>query len=89
MSLSSRGQVKSDAVERGVRYEMPSGLYDPELNPEGLITLTMAENCLMNEELIEYVNKNVKIHADHLKYRSPHALSPFSLVFIDYPFVRS
>ncbi|EIW76894.1 PLP-dependent transferase [Coniophora puteana RWD-64-598 SS2] len=29
----------------------------------------MAENCLMNEELIEYVNKSVKIHVNHLKYR--------------------
>lgn len=47
---------------------LPERFHDSELNPEGVIAMGIAENALMTPVFTEYIEKNMRLHADHFKY---------------------
>ncbi|KAF7376963.1 PLP-dependent transferase [Mycena sanguinolenta] len=53
-------------------YAPPEGpFYDPELYPEGTINLSIAENSLLSERLIEHFSRPITtLHTQHLRYRA-------------------
>ncbi|KAA8912726.1 putative aminotransferase [Sphaerosporella brunnea] len=60
--LSSRAAAKIVDNTLLEKYEaLAANLYDRETNPEGIINLGVAENALMYEELIEFINKNLSV----------------------------
>ncbi|KAK7050694.1 PLP-dependent transferase [Favolaschia claudopus] len=53
-------------------YSPPEGpFYDPELYPNGTINLSIAENSLLSERLIEHFSRPITtLHTQHLRYRA-------------------
>ncbi|KAJ7738265.1 PLP-dependent transferase [Mycena maculata] len=53
-------------------YTPPAGpFYDPKLYPEGTINLSIAENSLLSERLIEHFSRPITtLHTPHLRYRA-------------------
>ncbi|KAJ7112055.1 PLP-dependent transferase [Mycena crocata] len=53
-------------------YTPPTGpFYDPELYPGGTINLSIAENSLLSDRLIEHFSRPITtLHSQHLKYRA-------------------
>ncbi|KAJ7172929.1 PLP-dependent transferase [Mycena crocata] len=53
-------------------YAPPSGpFYDPELYPDGTINLSIAENSLLSDRLIEHFSQPITtLNAQHLRYRA-------------------
>ncbi|KAJ7792981.1 PLP-dependent transferase [Mycena olivaceomarginata] len=53
-------------------YTPPEGpFYDPELYPDGTINLSIAENSLLSERLIEHFSRPITgLHTQHLRYRA-------------------
>ncbi|KAF7369429.1 PLP-dependent transferase [Mycena venus] len=53
-------------------YSPPEGpFYDPELYPDGTINLSIAENSLLSERLIEHFSRPITtLHIPHLRYRA-------------------
>ncbi|RMD43003.1 hypothetical protein DV735_g2086, partial [Chaetothyriales sp. CBS 134920] len=47
---------------------MVRDLWDPEENPDGYVSLGVAENALMHTELTEYINSNVELPPKGLTY---------------------
>ncbi|KAF8919899.1 PLP-dependent transferase [Mucidula mucida] len=74
-ALSQRGQER--LTQLGSVSPFTEGYYDPKTNPNGLINLGTAENSLLSNELLDYMHKNFRMSAAHLKYRSAltHAAS--------------
>ncbi|KAL8665224.1 MAG: hypothetical protein Q9202_002446 [Teloschistes flavicans] len=69
-TLSKRGQKGVPAGEAfGKLVEMFAQIYDQESNPDGIpsISLGVAENGLMHEELVSFFNK-IEIAPKHLTY---------------------
>ncbi|KZP07798.1 PLP-dependent transferase [Athelia psychrophila] len=50
--------------------------YHKELNPDGQIMMSIAENSLMSKELVEYMESHFHITPTHLKYRA-HLVNGF------------
>ncbi|KAF7290369.1 PLP-dependent transferase [Mycena chlorophos] len=53
-------------------YLPPQGpFYDPELYPDGIINLSIAENSLLSERLIEHLSRPLySLRPQHLRYRA-------------------
>lgn len=54
--LSSRGQANGDQLDIPWRFAK-GATYDPDSNPDGLISFATAENALMQKELEEFADK--------------------------------
>ncbi|KAL7269323.1 hypothetical protein RUND412_008020 [Rhizina undulata] len=68
-ALSRRGAATVANGERmNTLIDFLSNAYDPETNPTGVISLGVAENAHMHEELVEFANKNLKIDEHTLTY---------------------
>ncbi|KAJ7032592.1 PLP-dependent transferase [Mycena alexandri] len=69
--LSSRAQ-KRLGYPAPHAYTPPAGpFYDPELYPEGTINLSIAENSLLSDRLIEHFSRPITtLHTQHLRYRA-------------------
>ncbi|KAL8686085.1 MAG: hypothetical protein Q9218_007358 [Villophora microphyllina] len=67
-TLSQRAQKNVPEGEAfGKLVEVFANLYDKEINPDGVVSLGIAENGLMHEELVSYFNK-LDITRKHLTY---------------------
>ncbi|KAL0571666.1 hypothetical protein V5O48_010293 [Marasmius crinis-equi] len=56
-NLSTRGAEASESSsERNLRWNVSSNLYHPDSNPDGYISLGIAENALMHDELLKFLN---------------------------------
>ncbi|KAL9005587.1 MAG: hypothetical protein Q9188_001635 [Gyalolechia gomerana] len=67
-TLSKRGQKNVSAGEAFDKLvEIFTNVYDKDSNPDGMISLGVAENGLMHEELASYFNK-LDINTRHLTY---------------------
>ena len=49
-------------------WSVIQNLWDAETNPDGFVSLGVAENTLMHDELLEYIHKNVQILSRGLTY---------------------
>lgn len=69
--LSKRATLSASDLDISWRYVDPGprGRYDPDTNPTGVVTqFTSAENYLVQKELIEYVETNVRFQEQALGY---------------------
>ncbi|KAJ6480525.1 PLP-dependent transferase [Mycena vitilis] len=69
--LSNRA-LKRLGFEPPHAYTPPPGpFYDPELYPHGTINLSIAENSLLSDRLIEHFSQPITtLHTQHLRYRA-------------------
>lgn len=42
--------------------------YDPDVNPQGIVALAIAENKLMRHEIVQHINSHMSITPWHLTY---------------------
>ncbi|OJJ65762.1 hypothetical protein ASPBRDRAFT_201546 [Aspergillus brasiliensis CBS 101740] len=66
--FSVRGR---DAVEKGAKrvvWDIISDLWHDQLNPSGFVSVGMAENTLLHDELLEYIQANARFSPRHLTY---------------------
>ncbi|SCO16914.1 unnamed protein product [Fusarium fujikuroi] len=60
-NLSKRGEVFATPTRKMPMLDVVNDLWHPETNPNGCISLGVAENTLMHKELIEHITKNFPI----------------------------
>jgi len=68
MALSQRGREWAKLGPDMLIWKILQDLWDPETNPNGYISLGVAENALMHEELSSYVHNNLKLPLKGLTY---------------------
>ncbi|KAJ7202587.1 PLP-dependent transferase [Mycena pura] len=69
--LSNRAYKRSGAAPPHAYLPPPGPLYDPELYPDGTINLSIAENTLLSERLIEHLKRPITtLRTQHLRYRA-------------------
>ncbi|KAJ6532906.1 PLP-dependent transferase [Mycena vulgaris] len=70
-NLSNRA-LKRQALPPPHAYTPPPGpFYDPELYPEGVINLSIAENSLLSDRLLEHLARPLtSFRTQHLRYRA-------------------
>ncbi|KJZ74806.1 hypothetical protein HIM_05715 [Hirsutella minnesotensis 3608] len=67
-SYLSKRSAPSLAKQRLPWRFAPAQTYDPETNPDGLISFALAENKLIAEDVASFVNAAVKFEAQHFSY---------------------
>ncbi|KAH8426750.1 uncharacterized protein LDX57_004483 [Aspergillus melleus] len=65
-TVSARG--RSFAAQQPAFRDVLSNSWDPQSNPNGIVTLGLAENALMHEEMLDFVNSKIQIDAHTLTY---------------------
>ncbi|KAK5084216.1 hypothetical protein LTR05_005292 [Lithohypha guttulata] len=68
MALSKRGQEWADMSGDLLIWKIIRDLWDPETNPGGYVSLGVAENSLMHEELTKFIHENTKVPKNGLTY---------------------
>ncbi|KAI8653537.1 Aminotran-1-2 domain-containing protein [Fusarium keratoplasticum] len=67
-NLSTRGDVFATPTSKIPLLDVVCDLWHPETNPGGYVSLGVAENTLMHEEVIEHMTKNFGIDSHSLTY---------------------
>ncbi|TWU71575.1 hypothetical protein ED733_001505 [Metarhizium rileyi] len=69
MALSTRAvQTYQDAPPTDQLIKILSNLYDAEANPDGYVSLAIAENSLMHHVLIDHMHRNMNVPQAALTY---------------------
>lgn len=66
--LSARGQKAVADGSNTLIWDVISNLWHPETNPDGYVSVGVAENALMHDVLLEYLHANIKLPAVYLTY---------------------
>lgn len=66
--LSTRGAEAAAPSGKQQLFDVWSNLYDAEKNPDGYVSLGVAENALMHNEMARYVNESFDLPEDALTY---------------------
>ncbi|CRJ90847.1 hypothetical protein BN1723_008484 [Verticillium longisporum] len=66
--LSIRGDIHAEPASRPPMLDVVCDLWQPESNPGGYLSLGVAENTLMHQEMIEYMKKTFNIESHFLTY---------------------
>ena len=66
--LSTRGAEATTPSGRQQLFEVINNLYDAETNPDGYVSLGVAENALMHKEMAQFINKSFDLSEDALTY---------------------
>ncbi|KAF4445442.1 hypothetical protein F53441_10823 [Fusarium austroafricanum] len=61
MSLSSRAHEAEESCKGMVIWEVIPNLFDQETNPEGIVSLGVAENTLMHDVLRKHIHDNLAL----------------------------
>lgn len=61
MALSTRAQEAEQSGKESLIWKVIPNLWDPETNPNGILSLGVAENSLMHRELGEHIHKNIAL----------------------------
>ncbi|KAL4947214.1 1-aminocyclopropane-1-carboxylate synthase [Aspergillus filifer] len=69
-TLSQRGQNALDLGSKRITWDIISDMWDPEENPNGYLSVGMAENTLLHSTLVDYIHDNLEISAKHLTYNT-------------------
>ncbi|KAJ5107391.1 hypothetical protein N7456_004066 [Penicillium angulare] len=69
-TFSTRGQAAVELGSKRITWDVISDMWHPDSNAEGILSVGMAENTLMHNTLLEYINANSKISAVHLTYNN-------------------
>ncbi|KAH7054183.1 putative 1-aminocyclopropane-1-carboxylate synthase [Macrophomina phaseolina] len=67
-NLSARGEVFAAPKSKIPMLEVVCDLWHPRTNPSGYVSLGVAENTLMHEEIMEHMTKNFSIDSHSLTY---------------------
>ncbi|CAG7554310.1 unnamed protein product [Fusarium equiseti] len=65
-NLSTRGQVFASPEYRMPLLDILCDLWHPETNPDGYVSLGIAENTLMHDELMQHITDNFSINSHSL-----------------------
>ncbi|KAM0547580.1 hypothetical protein ACHAPJ_010324 [Fusarium lateritium] len=68
MKLSKRGQVTANNKGGSLLWEVTANLWDATTNPSGYVSLGMAENVLMQDELLKHITANMSLQPQALTY---------------------
>lgn len=68
MALSTRGNSWAKQGPDMIIWKVIPNLWDPVSNPDGYVSLGVAENSLMHDELTAYINTHTKISPRGLTY---------------------
>lgn len=61
MALSQRAQAAEEASRGLLIWEVLTNLWDPETNPNGILSLGVAENSLMHDRLSKHIHENMAL----------------------------
>ncbi|CAG7918391.1 unnamed protein product [Penicillium olsonii] len=66
--LSNRAQAVVDAGAGNPMWDVMSDVWCPAKNPNGYINVGVAENTLMHDELLKFLNQKLELPAKYLTY---------------------
>jgi 1-aminocyclopropane-1-carboxylate synthase len=66
--LSNRAQEVSDMTAGNPMWSIFSDPWCPSTNPGGYVNVGVAENSLMHDELLKYINRKLELPAKYLTY---------------------
>ncbi|KAJ5119730.1 hypothetical protein N7448_010399 [Penicillium atrosanguineum] len=66
--LSNRAQEVSNATAANPMWDIFSDIWSPSTNPGGYVNVGVAENGLMHDELLKYINTKLDLPAKYLTY---------------------
>ncbi|KAK2926359.1 Pyridoxal phosphate-dependent transferase, major domain [Fusarium oxysporum f. sp. vasinfectum] len=56
MTLSKRAQATGEKAKGALLWEIMPNIWDPKSNPDGYVSLGVAENSLMHDELSKHIH---------------------------------
>ncbi|GKZ85729.1 hypothetical protein AnigIFM56816_011700 [Aspergillus niger] len=68
--FSERGQHAVELGASRITWDIISDMWHPQKNPSGYLSVGMAENTLLHDTLLEYINGNTHLSAEHLTYNN-------------------
>ncbi|KAJ5991942.1 hypothetical protein N7451_007666 [Penicillium sp. IBT 35674x] len=68
--FSDRGQAAVKLGTKRKTWDIISDMWHPETNQGGILSVGMAENTLLHDTLLEYINTNSRLEATHLTYNN-------------------
>ncbi|TWU72028.1 hypothetical protein ED733_001000 [Metarhizium rileyi] len=68
MALSIRAQALSEPDPKFFFWEVMRNIWDPDTNPNGFVSLGVAENVLMHDRLSEHMHRNMALPNQGLTY---------------------
>lgn len=66
--ISHRAQVASEAGSKNLMWDVMNDAWCPSRNPDGFVNIGVAENALMHEELLVFINAKLELPARYLTY---------------------
>lgn len=67
-TLSSRAQEATTAASANLMWDVMSNVWCPTTNPHGYVNVGIAENALMHDELLKFLNTKLELPAQYLTY---------------------
>jgi aspartate/methionine/tyrosine aminotransferase len=68
--FSKRGQAAVDLGTKRITWDVISDMWHPQINPDGILSVGMAENTLLHDTLLEYIHDNARFTAALLTYNN-------------------
>ncbi|GCB25558.1 probable inactive 1-aminocyclopropane-1-carboxylate synthase-like protein 2 [Aspergillus awamori] len=67
-TLSRRGRSAVALGSKNIMWDIISNLWHSETNPDGYVSVGVAENALLHDTLLEYIHSNIRLTANYLTY---------------------
>lgn len=68
MALSIRAQAAQDPSRKSLMWEIIPNLWDPATNPQGFVSLGVAENTMMHDALAKHIQENIALKNSAFTY---------------------
>lgn len=68
--FSKRGQNAVELGSKRIIWDVISDMWNPDTNPSGILSIGMAENTLLHNTLLQYIEANFRLSAEHLTYNN-------------------
>lgn len=68
--ISQRAQDATEAGSKNLMWDVMNDAWCPSTNPEGFVNVGVAENALMHDELLEFINTKLDLPAKYLTYHN-------------------
>ncbi|KAI3281348.1 hypothetical protein DTO002I6_9847 [Penicillium roqueforti] len=66
--VSRRAQDASEAASKNLMWDVMSNLWCPSTNPDGYVNVGVAENVLMHDQLLSFINTKLDLPPKYLTY---------------------
>lgn len=67
-TLSTRARVATEASSGNIMWDVMTNPWNPSTNPDGYVNVGVAENALMHDELLKFLNTKLDLPAEYLTY---------------------